>query len=221
MTRILLRFFGAAALGILAASCSDTSQFSDTDMAKLGSLLFHQITNIGGGESVPRARAAAIPYASLGVRLGSSDESMFVLASKTGNDLHWVGGKKLAITTRNGRIVQTAGFAHNLTGYERFASQSVIDRPANSTNYVYDFAERLRYGVAVKCTVRQIGAERIVILGVPHDTGHVEEDCEAPDLSWKFQNELWSDRAGMIWKSEQSVDPDMDSFRLEILRPAE
>ena len=215
MTPRVTRMFCVAAVNLSIAGCAD---ISDTDMGKVGGLLIHEITNIGTSESVPRARAAAIPYASLGVRLGGSDESMFVLGNKTGNDLHWLGGQRLAITTRAGRIVQTAGFEHNLTGFEGNATAPTNSR---TEDFIYDFAGRSRFGIAVRCTTRPIGGERLVILGVPHDTNHVAEDCEAPQLDWKFRNEFWSDGSGLVWKSKQSVEPDLDDFELEILRPAE
>jgi hypothetical protein len=141
MTRHVARVFCIAAVNIAIAGCTDVS---DTDMAKIGALVFHQIANIGTSESVPRSRAAAIPYATLGVRLGSSDESMFVLARKTGNDLHWLGGKPLAITTRAGRIVQTAGFEHNLTGFQGRATASSLSTVTGTEEYTYDFADRSR-----------------------------------------------------------------------------
>jgi hypothetical protein len=217
MTRRISLIPFVVAVAVVIAGCSDMGDFSDTDMGQLGELLFHQITKIGTSESVPRARAAAIPYASLGVRLGSSDESMFVLGSKTGNDLHWLGGQRLAITTRGGRIVQTAGFEHNLTGFQGGAEAT----SPGTKNFVYDFAERARYGIAVRCATRPIGRERLLVLGVPHDTNHVAEDCQAPQLDWEFRNEFWSDGSGLVWKSKQSVEPDLDGFELEILRPAD
>ena len=217
MTRRVSLNSCVVAVAIVVAGCSDIGDFSDTDMGQLGELLFHQITKIGTSESVPRARAAAIPYASLGVRLGSSDESMFVLGSKTGNDLHWLGGQRLAITTRAGRIVQTAGFEHNLTGFQGNAD---VASPGTK-DFVYDIAEPPRYGVAVRCTTRPVGRERLLILGVPHETNHVAEDCQAPQLDWKFRNEFWSDGSGLVWKSKQSAEPDLDGLELEILRPAD
>ena len=218
MTRRVSRMFCVAAVNLAIAGCAD---ISDTDMGKVGALVFHEITNIGTSESVPRARAAAIPYASLGVRLGSSDESMFVLGNKTGNDLHWLGGQRLAITTRAGRIVQTAGFEHNLTGFQGSATVPSPGTTSRTEDFMYDFAGRSRFGIAVRCSVRPIGGERLVILGVPHNTNHVAEDCEAPQLDWRFRNEFWSDGSGLVWKSKQSVEPDLDAFELEILRPAE
>src|SRR5205807_3420990 len=100
----------------------------------------------------------------------------FVLASRTGDDLLWLGGTSLAVVTRHGRIVRTAGFASNVSGVH--AAQGVKpDLTQPSVDYVYDFGDRARYGIAVKCTRQNLGAERITIIDVPRDTSHVAEDC--------------------------------------------
>jgi hypothetical protein len=189
----------------------------------MGLLLFHAITGIGSSDTVPRSRVAAVPYASLGVRLGSSDESMFVLAGKTGDDLVWLGGSRQAITTRHGRIVRTAGFKHNLTGFQTNSVQPVTMGQGDGTveQYFYDFSDRSRYGVAVRCSVQNLGGERITIIGVVHDTNHTVEICTAPDLNWNFRNQFWRDGSGFVWRSEQYVAPGLDSFMTEILRPAQ
>ena len=209
----------ALALGLLGCQDLGNISSSDTDIGKIGALLLHEITGIGSSGSVPRERAAAVPYASLGVRLGGSDESMFVLASTSGEDLLWLGGKRLAVTTRHGRVVRTVGFASNVSGVH-LAGTSKQDFSQASVDYLYDFAEQSRYGIPVKCTRQNLGPEKIVIIGVAHDTSHITEDCNASGLDWSFQNEFWIDAAGYVWKSRQVVAPRFDAFSLEVLRPA-
>jgi hypothetical protein len=111
------------------------------------------------------------------------------------------------------------GFDHNLSGVH-LAEGIKPDLSQTSVDYLYDFAEQSRYGIAVKCTRRNRGPERIVLIGVPHDVSHVTEDCAAPGLDWTFQNEFWVDAAGYVWKSREFVDPRLDGLDLEILRPA-
>jgi Group 4 capsule polysaccharide lipoprotein gfcB, YjbF len=213
----------AGALALALAGCESVGSVStaDTDMERVGVLLLHAITGIGSSESVPRERAAAIPYASLGVRLGSSDESMFVLGGRTGHDLLWMGGAKLALTTRQGRIVSTVGFEHNLSGFQAMPEQTAASPAVGYRSYLYDFAEHSQYGIIVKCTQKDLGREQIVILGVAHDTAHLAENCAAPELDWSFRNEFWSDRTGFVWRSRQYVQPDLDALTLEVLRPAQ
>ena len=192
---------------------------TDTDIANLGTILFRAIGGIGSSSGIPRERAAAIPYASLGVRIGRSDEAMFVLASKSGDDLLWLGGTSIAVVTRHGRVVRTAGFAHNVSGVH--AAEGVKqDLTQPSVDYLYDFGDQARYGVPVRCTRQSLGTERITIIGVPRDTTHVAEDCSASAMDWSFRNEFWVDSLGYVWKSRQFVVPQLDPLTLEVLRPA-
>lgn len=211
----------AAALALCVSACGDMSNVSssDTDVLTLGTLLVHAIGGIGSSADVPRERAAGIPYASLGVRFGGSDEAMFVLASRSGDDLLWLGGTNIGIVTRQGRVIRTVGFEHNLSGVHP-AEGVKPDLTQPSVDYLYDFGEQSRYGVPVKCTRRNLGLERVVIIGVPRDTAHVAEDCAASGLDWSFENEFWVDSAGYVWKSRQSVAPHLDQLTVEVLRPA-
>jgi len=192
---------------------------TDSDITNLGALFIRAIGGIGSSSSVPRERAASIPYGSIGVRLGGSDEAMFVLANKSGNDLLWLGGTSLGVVTRYGRVVRTVGFAHNVSGVH--AAEGVKqDLTQPSVDYLYDFGDQSRYGIPVKCTRQNLGLEKITIIGVPRDTTHVVEDCSAPELDWTFRNEFWVDSAGFVWRSRQSVAPQLDPLTFEILRPA-
>lgn len=215
------RFVKVAALAFVVSACEDTGSVSsaDTDILTLGTLFLHAIGGIGSSSNVPREHAAAIPYASIGVRLGGSDEAMFVLASRSGDDLLWLGGTSLGVVTHHGRIVRTVGFASNLSGVH--AAQGVNDDLTQpSVDYLYDFGDQSRYGIPVKCTRETIGPERIVIIGVPRDTIHLAENCTASGMDWNFRNEYWVDAGGYVWKSRQFVTPQLDPVTLEILRPA-
>jgi hypothetical protein len=210
-----------AATALLAlAGCADTGDPTNSDVGKVTMLLYHEVLKIGADDSVPRERAAAVPYASLGIRLGSSTESMFVLANRSGHDLHWLGGKKLAITTRGGRVIQTVGFEHNLTGFQEIALTPPDAARSREKNYMFDFAEVSLYGVLVSCSVEDLGPEQINILGATHSTRHRAEDCTASKLDWDFRDEFWTDATGFTWKSKQYVEPDLDPLTIETLRPA-
>ena len=206
------RIAACAALAVLLAGCEGTS-----DAERIGQLLRLQFQSIGGVVEVPREQVVAIPYATLGVQLGSSDQAMFVLSGKSGDDLNWVGGTQFAITTRGGRILRTAGFKYNLGGLQ--SGDSVGGAAAR--DYRYDFGDLNAYGVAVRCSLRDTGPERIMILGDAHDTRHLVEDCAAAELDWSFTNEYWANAAsGFVWKSIQNIHPGLDAITLVTFRPA-
>jgi hypothetical protein len=116
-------------------------------------------------------------------------------------------------------VVRTVGFAHNISGVH--AAEGVRqDLSQTSVDYLYDFAEQSRYGVPIKCSRQNLGAERLVIIGVSHDTTHVAEDCSATGMDWSFRNEFWADSRGYVWKSRQFTEPRVDPLTLEVFRPA-
>jgi hypothetical protein len=208
----LRRIGVGACLAMALAGCQGGSNWE-----RIGQLFRMQIQSIGGPAEVQRDQVVAIPYATLGVQLGSSDQAMFVLQGKSGNDLQWVGGTQFAIATRGGRILRTAGFKFNLTGLQSTDHAG----GAESRDYRYDFADMNDYGIVVRCTLHDSGAERIVILGDAHETHHLIEDCTAAEIDWSFTNEYWvNPTSGFVWKSVQNVHPGLDSIILVTLRPA-
>ncbi len=95
------------ALAMLAAVGLDRcGSNSDIDLATLKAL--YQGTTQPA--SIARDDAARVPYASIGVRIDGGPQILLVLATATGPDLLWTSGAQVAIVTRGGRILKTAGF---------------------------------------------------------------------------------------------------------------
>ena len=209
----------AVASGLSACGGVD----GDSDLVRMGSLLFQQTGLLGGSDdSVSREKAASVPYASIGVRLGSGQEALLVLATASGDDLRWQAGTQVVIGTRDGHITHTVGFTHNLDGFQGPIpdSKSVPPERGGPYHYLYDMVDMGKYGVLAQCSQHDAGAEQIVIIGVTHDTRHIVEKCKAKILGWRFTNDFWRDaETGYVWKSVQNFRPDVDALTLEILRP--
>lgn len=181
-----------------------------------------------GLEDAPRItleQAAAVPYASVAFQIGSSGEGMLVLASANGQDLLWTSSQRLAITTRNGRIVATAGLQWNLTSTV-FAQADPLQTgilneiPASAIDRLLDFNDVKRYAVRVSGHFERHGDETTTILGSKLDTIRIVENCYCSDLDWRFQNQYWVDReTGFLWRSEQSVHPNLAPISISVLRP--
>jgi hypothetical protein len=201
---------------LLLAGCG-----SDSDFSQLGGVLVQSFSGIGGdGPPVERDKAAAVPFATIGVRYGSSAEAMLVLATKSGDESEWLAGTQVSIITRAGHIVRTVGLPRNLTGVQGPIADTGPDTQPGSYHYLYDFADKRIFGAMVECTQKDAGPERIEIIGGTHDTRHIVEDCRAPFFDWDFQNDYWRDMAtGYIWKSIQNTHPDGDPVTVEALRP--
>ena len=165
-----------------------------------------------------------MPYASMGVRLGTGPQIMIILAGDAGGQQLWTSAAKIAMTTQNGRIVRTAGFGHDLGGYyvwrclrrgEWFAAQTraLASRfPGSQTVFRSDPVP----GQA------EAGEETIAILGKDIRTLRIDESCssQSSQLDWSFENTYWVDPAnGLVWRSIQHVHPQLDAIETEILRP--
>src|SRR4029077_1289047 len=86
----------------------------DSDLYKVGTVLVASVTD--DPEKIPRDRAAAIPYASMGLELGSTPELLLVLGTNTAGELDWYDGDQVFVRTRNGRITRTVGLPFDLGG---------------------------------------------------------------------------------------------------------
>ncbi|MGD0141739.1 MAG: YjbF family lipoprotein [Rhizomicrobium sp.] len=212
---------GVVALATTLTACGAVE--GDSDILRLGDVLLQQYGFSGGGDSISREKAASVPYASMGARLGSGAEALLVLATSSGDNLNWQAGTHVAISTRDGRIIRTAGLEHNLDGFQGPIADSPSMPPEHGGPYhfLYDMVDMGKYGVFVRCTRHDVGEEQVEIIGVAHDTRHIVENCKAKQLDWRFSNDFWQDAAtGFVWKSVQNFRPDMDALTLETLRPA-
>jgi hypothetical protein len=203
---------------LLLGGCGGTNIFG----GDAGSIYTVVVNMWGGGDKkVTLEEAAAVPYASMGVRLGSSRETMIILAGDSGGQRLWTSAAGIAITTKDGRIVRTAGLAHNLGGYGPGADTIGKDG-VRSLHWQADFPDLKLYSVSIVCRERPARDETIVILGKDIHTLRIDESCsaEGSSLDWSFDNTYWLDPSnGLVWRSIQHVHPQLDSIETEILRP--
>jgi hypothetical protein len=163
--------------------------------------------------------AAAIPYATLGVRLDGGREQILVLATDAGGERIWTAGTAVAITTRHGRIIRTAGFGTDLSGYDGRKGESDWLN-AHTLNWTADFADLNRYSVPVTCDSQPAGPDPITILGKQFDTVRVDLTCRSDLLDWSFVNSYWvSAQTGRVWRSREQFHPKGPVLDTELLRP--
>ena len=167
-------------------------------------------------------QASAIPYATIGIRIGGGPQAIGTLATDGGQRLWAVGAKVMIATTREGHIQRTVGLPYNLTWMAPLGPQAAA--PGRSgrrrSSWSADFADLAVYAVTIQCEEILFGNVRITILGKPITTKRTNIRCEAPQLKWSFQNTYWTDpQTGMVWKSIQHIHPKLDPIEIETLRP--
>lgn len=171
------------------------------------------------GAAVSLNEAAAIPYATIGVRLDGGRQQIAILAMDTAGERLWASGGKVALTTRNGRIVRTAGFGTDLNSSSASSPGTDWSRVQDYT-WVADFMDLRRFSVPIVCRDTPAGAEPITILGQQFDTFRVDEHCTSDQLGWSFDNTYWvSGETGRVWRAVQHIHPKGVVLEIEILRP--
>ena len=175
----------------------------------------------GSGQDVTLRQAAAVPYASMGVRVGDGRQMMIVLAGGSGKSRLWTSAAHVTLVTIDGRIVRTSGLEHNLDGYETIRSSRDAGG-IRSILWLADFSDLGLYSVPIRCEDRPLGETTITILGKDIRALRVDETCasESAQLDWSFRNSYWIDpESGLTWRSIQNVHPKLKAVETEILRP--
>ncbi len=196
----------------------------DSDTAQMLDILGQSFHAFESGGSITREQAAAIPYASLGVRIGSSSQVLLVLQTKAGNTTLWTSASQIAIELQSGRITRTAGLEHNMSqsgpnGIDPLQSHEFTPHAPPYT-YVMDFPDRNTYQALIQYEMGESDSDTLTILGTPLEALHAREKGFCRLLDWEFENEYWLDPAsGLVWRSLQNVHPAMDTVEVSILRP--
>jgi Group 4 capsule polysaccharide lipoprotein gfcB, YjbF len=178
-----------------------------------------------GAEKVSRQEAAAIAYASMGIRIDGGSQNLLVLASDTGGDLLWTARSKVVILTHDGRILRSVGLAHDVTAVTPGSGQALPTPAAAlrgrvSSERFADFPDISAYGVALRCITSSSGAETVAILGSVMRLVRVNESCRSTSPAWTFMDSYWvNPDSGLVWRSLQHIHPGGETVETEILRP--
>lgn len=170
-------------------------------------------------------QASEIPYATLGFRIGSSGERMMVLATDHYGERLWTSSERQALVTHNGRLIKTAGLRWNLTnmrfdGGDPLAGGLQHGVPHKPVLRVVSFNDIHRYDVTISGRFEQKGPKTITILGAELPTLMITEHCRSDDLDWEFTNIFWIDAdSGFVWRSKQTIHPNLPPITISILRP--
>jgi len=215
MTRALQ---GTILAAILISGCA-----ANSDENRYVNLVWRLVS--GTRMEVTREQAGGIPFASIGVAIGSADEGLMVLGLAEGERQEWYARTQM-LAMNNGRIVQSAGFPYNLSRLEVRRRDGTPTPPGGAPPLEADYSLVLDYqdlrliGAGAACRADDRGEEAIEILGTTLTTRHVVESCEIAVIDWSFENEFWVDPdTGFVWQSSQYVHPKLSPLTFRVLRP--
>lgn len=174
-----------------------------------------------------REQVDGLPYAQLGVRVGSGGRGIMVLNQQVERDLYWVSANRMLLVTRGGRVVRSVGLPTDLLS-ARAQGPDLLElyqpeRPAiDGLETTQSIDTGTTYGVILKSRYQVEGSETIQILGQSYDTLRVREDVRSDLWRWSASNTHWlSKRSPLIWRSRQHLMPGQPALELELLkRPA-
>lgn len=222
--RNITRRIALAGLTLPLASCADQTLYG-LDLNTWGEAL-KITTGLEDRPGVTLDQASSVPYSSLGYRIGSQAERMLILATDNNGERLWTSSERRTLVTRGGRIVKSERMDFDLTASQFLSADPIAmgisARTAAGQKILRlcDFQDIGRYNIKIAGQIKKKDDEDITILGQTIHTFAVVENCESKDLHWKFQNEFWGDaETGFIWKSVQTIHPNMDPITIEILRP--
>jgi len=181
------------------------------------------------GYQVSIAQIRALPYASLGVRLGNGAPGALLLDRYEGDDLVWISGDNIALVTREGRLVKTVGLQRDLrqTQFESpdplpqiFASGSV-DGIAK-VERVIDLSSRDSFGVPIESRYEILGPKTIHVIGLTRETIMIREHIVVRMWRWSADNYYWLDqKTGSVQRAIQRYCPEVPEIEYDVLRPAQ
>lgn len=201
----------------LLAACSSDPNSESSALWDLAGQTFRGITSTS---SISRDQAGAIPYATIGVRIGDSDQFLLALESKMQGVLLWTSSARIALETQSSRIVHTAGLEHDVSQTLADGSDPLQHMASQGTcQYVIDMPDRSVFQASVRYELKTTGRVTTEILGTSYDLLHAVEHGSCPSLGWEFDNEYWLG-GSFAWRSRQSLRPDLEPIEVTVLRPA-
>lgn len=213
-----------AALLLVALPAGGCNSDRDSDYQAYLQMMRQAVHQSFGSGSVSRAAAAAVPYASMGVRIDNQAENLIVLASDANGEQLWTSKAHIVLQTRDGRVLRSVGLAHDLSALtsrseNALSPASALKGPVDNS-LSYDLQDIGAYAAPVRCRMSAQRPETIVILGNAIPTMRVAEVCDSTALGWHFTNYYWvqSDN-GFVWRTQQHLHPQGGLLRTEIFRP--
>ncbi len=198
-------------------------------MQLLGASLGKPGSLIGsGGYALSNEQINAIPYASMGVRIGNSAPVIMILASINGSNLHWASADRVVLITERGRLVKTIGMPRDLLGTRWTGADSllpVLQRVPGSddarVSRIVDLRPKDDFSVAVESRCEWVGEETLNLMGREQRTVQLRERVKVGKWRWKTENRYWfAVDSGTMVKSRQQYCPEVAAITMEVLKPA-
>lgn len=211
---------------LVLAGCS-----SGTDTPTLYGQIFQAARSEAAARQAPktppkiysRAELDRIEGSFLEVRREDNGQQAYLYAALTRRDGQpgkitvWRAADPVWLATRNGMLIATRGLGGDILSGTAPARGDTAG-PAGGANRVFHIrgGENDAIPVAFSCTLADLGAQTIEIVGRRHATRHLREHCAGDD--GQVVNDYWvSPDRRLVWQSRQWAGPQTGYLRLRRL----
>ena len=191
-------------LVIFFLGCSSSSIYRE--------LLENLVNLISTPEDIRKEIIDDIPYDTMQVSIGRSENTLIVLEEIKGDNFKWTSSNSVKIYTRNGFIFRLTGLGNELENIELgknhpFETNIFGNIDFLNTTSFYTFDNPKLFRLPIKSSFYFLKDEIIEILGSQVNTKVYKESVEENLINWNFDNFYWIDERGKLVKSIQHVSP--------------
>ncbi len=173
-------------------------------------------------EDIAHSKIESIPYASMQVRLGRSDNTLLILEEEKNGILKWTSSNLIKIYTKNGFIIRLTGLDNELDQIELDKKHPILTGNFNknfkSYTSFYTFNKPKLFRLPVKTNFKFIRNEPVNILGEIVPAKLYEEISTDNLISWQFKNLYWINNQNEIIKSVQNFTPKNPEIYLKLTK---
>lgn len=216
MIRTIRAVAALAALALLAGCGNDKNQSAPlaSGFANFSKALIAKRQAAGVAQPITRQDLAALNTPVIMGELRAANSTIYLVpVSRNGAVETWATSDDLTVSFRDGVMTATRGFGPDIMqAVVPTRSQLASGQGGHRRSYFYlDGADQMRR-FDYQCSMSNLGAETITVVGRQHSTRHVAETCANEAV--RFTNEYWFDGGNFIRKSKELIVPEWGYLNL-------
>lgn len=216
MIRTMRAVAALAALALLAGCGNDKNQSAPltSSLAGFSKALIAKRQAAGAAQPITRQDLAALNTPVIMGELRAANSTIYLVPiSRNGAVETWATSDDLTVSFRDGVMTATRGFGPDIMqAVVPSRAQLAAGQGSHARSYFYldgaDQMQRFDY----QCSMSNLSAETITVVGRQHSTRHVAETCTSKAV--QFTNEYWLDGGNFIRKSKELIVPEWGYLNL-------
>ncbi len=182
--------------------------------------LKNAVVGFEDGTYISRELVNNIPYASMTLKIGKGPKGLMILESIRNDELTWVSADPIYLVIKSGRIIKTEGLDNDLINvvFPEIDFQKIVNQDIKPFRAFYSYSNPELNNLELEFSYSLKGKERVTILDQIFELNLVHEEVKNHKLGWKFTNKYWVDENYFIRKSNQTINPKIPFFEIEVTK---